>query len=245
MGWTAFSAPRQRSARVFDAGRGEAGPQRPAGEAAVRSGPGLLPGRRASIEPMAEQRGGVAQGLQQVVSDSPWSDPAAWTVVRQEIVPQLEPTEARVIDAPVVRGVAATRVAPVGGEREKLWLVVDWPADAAEPYHGDLARPQRAATQVRCLTLSGSRWQIEQYLQRAKDDLGFDHFEGRSWTGFLHPHPVLSALAYLFILTGHARAKKFRCAVGAGPSGRSSRRGRGRPALAAAAAANLKISSSA
>jgi hypothetical protein len=166
---------------------------------------------------MAEQRGGAAQGLQQVVSDSPWSDPAAWTVVRQEIVPQLEPTEARVIDAPVVRGVAATRVAPVGGEREKLWLVVDWPADAAEPYHGDLARPQRAPTQVRCLTLSGSRWQIEQYLQRAKDDVGFDHFEGRSWTGFLHPHPVLSALAYLFILTGHARAKKFRCAVGADP----------------------------
>jgi hypothetical protein len=59
----------------------------------------------------------------------------------------------------------------------------------------------------RCLTLSRSRWQIEHYCQRAKDDLGFDHFEGRSWTGFNH-HLVLSALAYLFILTIHARAKK-------------------------------------
>ncbi len=46
------------------------------------------------------------------------------------------------------------------------------------------------------------------------DDLGLDHFEGRSWTGF-HHHLVLSALAYLFILTVHARAKKnFWCDVG-------------------------------
>jgi hypothetical protein len=55
--------------------------------------------------------------------------------------------------------------------------------------------------------LSRSRWPIEQYFQRAKNDRGFDHFEDRSWTGF-HHHLVLSALAYLFILTVHARAKK-------------------------------------
>jgi SRSO17 transposase len=101
-----------------------------------------------------------------------------------------------------------------GGELEKLWLVVDWPADAAEPYHYYLAHLHRPPTKARCLTLSRSRWHIEQYFQRAKDDLGFDHFEGRSWTGF-HHHLVLSALAYLFILTVHARAKKnFWCDVG-------------------------------
>jgi SRSO17 transposase len=106
-----------------------------------------------------------------------------------------------------------------GGELEKLWLVVDWPADAAEPYHYYLAHLHRAPTKARCLTLSRSRWHIEQYFQRAKNDLGFDHFEGRSWTGFNH-HLVLSALAYLFILTIHARAKKnFWCDVGANPPG--------------------------
>ncbi|MEN9631899.1 MAG: hypothetical protein RL077_303 [Verrucomicrobiota bacterium] len=94
-----------------------------------------------------------------------------------------------------------------GGELEKLWLVVDWPADAAEPYHYYLAHLHRPPTKVRCPTLSRSRWHIEQYFQRAKDDRGFDHFEGRSWTGF-HHHLVLSALAYLFILTVHACAKK-------------------------------------
>ena len=106
-----------------------------------------------------------------------------------------------------------------GGELEQLWLVVDWPADATEPYHYYLARLHRPLTKARCLTLSRSRWHIEQYFQRAKDDLGFDHFEGRSWTGF-HHHLVLSALAYLFILTVHARAKKnFWCDLGANPAG--------------------------
>ncbi len=101
-----------------------------------------------------------------------------------------------------------------GGQLEKLSLVIDWPAGTAEPYHYYLAHLHRPPTKARCLRLSRSRWHIEQYFQRAKDDLGLDHFEGRSWTGF-HHHLVLSALAYLFILTVHARAKKnFWCHVG-------------------------------
>jgi len=104
-----------------------------------------------------------------------------------------------------------------GGELEKLWLVVDWPADSAEPYHYYLANLHRPPTKARCLKLSRSRWHIEQYFQRSKDDLGLDHFEGRSWIGF-HHHLVLSALAHLFILTVHQSAKKnFWCDVGADP----------------------------
>lgn len=105
-----------------------------------------------------------------------------------------------------------------GGDLEKLWLVVDWPAGAAEPYHYYLAHLHRAPSKARCLTLSRSRWHIEQYFQRAKDDLGLDHYEGRSWRGF-HHHLVLSVLAYLFILTVHADAKKnFWCDVGGDPA---------------------------
>ncbi len=49
---------------------------------------------------------------------------------------------------------------------------------------------------------------------RSKDDLGLDHFEGRSWRGF-HHHLILSAIAYLFILTMYLRRKKnFWCDVG-------------------------------
>ena len=101
-----------------------------------------------------------------------------------------------------------------GGELEKVWLVVDWPAGDPEPYHYYLAHLHRPPTKARCLKLSRSRWHIEQYFQRSKDDLGLDHFEGRSWRGF-HHHLVLSAVAYLFILTVYLRRKKnFWCDVG-------------------------------
>ena len=101
-----------------------------------------------------------------------------------------------------------------GGELEKVWLVVDWPAGDPDPYHYYLAHLHRPPTKARCLKLSRSRWHIEQYFQRSKDDLGLDHFEGRSWRGF-HHHLVLSALAYLFILTVYLRRKKnFWCDVG-------------------------------
>src|SRR5207245_2405384 len=72
------------------------------------------------------------------------------------------------------------------GQLEKLWLVVDWPKGEAEPYHYYLAKFDRQPTKALCLKLSRSRWHVEQYFQRSKDDLGFDHYEGRSWRGFNH-----------------------------------------------------------
>ena len=100
------------------------------------------------------------------------------------------------------------------GALERVWLVVDWPAGDADPYHYYLARFHKMPTRARCLKLSRSRWHIEQYFQRSKDDLGLDHFEGRSWRGF-HHHLVLAAIAYLFILTVYLRTKKnFWCDVG-------------------------------
>ncbi len=99
-------------------------------------------------------------------------------------------------------------------ELEKIWLVVDWPSPKSEPYHYALAHFHQPPRRARCLKLSRSRWHVEQYFQRSKDDLGLDHFEGRTWRGF-HHHLVLSALAYLFILTRYVSTKKnFWCDVG-------------------------------
>ena len=104
------------------------------------------------------------------------------------------------------------------GELEKAWLLVDWPRGEAEPCHYYLAHLHRPPRRARCLKLTRSRWHIEQYLQRSKDDLGLDHFEGRSWRGF-HHHLVLFAVAYLFILTQYLRANKyFWCDVGTDPA---------------------------
>jgi SRSO17 transposase len=102
---------------------------------------------------------------------------------------------------------------------EEVWLVVDWPEGAAEAYHYYLAHLHRKPTVARILRLSRSRWNIEQYFQRAKDDLGLDHYEGRSWRGF-HHHLVMAVLAYLFVVVVFLEAKKnFWCDVGAGVEG--------------------------
>ena len=85
--------------------------------------------------------------------------------------------------------------------------MVDWPKGAKEPYHCYLAHFHREPSKALCLKLSRSRWHVEQYFQRSKDDLGLDHYEGRSWRGF-HHHLVMSAIAYLFILTTYLAAKK-------------------------------------
>jgi hypothetical protein len=60
---------------------------------------------------------------------------------------------------------------------ERLWLVVDWPEGDPEAYHYYLAHLHRPPKKALCLRLSRSHWQIEQYFQRAKTDLGLDHFE--------------------------------------------------------------------
>ena len=43
-----------------------------------------------------------------------------------------------------------------------------------------------------------ARWVCEQGHQQMKEELGLDHFEGRSWTG-LHRHALMTMIAYAFL----------------------------------------------
>lgn len=43
------------------------------------------------------------------------------------------------------------------------------------------------------------RWMIEQGYQQLKEELGLDHFEGRTWQGF-HHHVTLCFMAFDFLL---------------------------------------------
>lgn len=102
------------------------------------------------------------------------------------------------------------------GEWPSCWLVADWPQGQADPYHIYVAHLKQPPAKGRTLRLSRGRWPIEQYFQRGKDDLGLDHYEGRSWRGF-HHHLVMSAIAYLFVVVDYLRAKKnFQPDVGTG-----------------------------
>ena len=57
---------------------------------------------------------------------------------------------------------------------------------------------------VDLVALARSRWPIEQPYRELKDDLGLDHFEGRSYAGWTH-HVVLAAVAFTFLQIERAR----------------------------------------
>jgi SRSO17 transposase len=56
-----------------------------------------------------------------------------------------------------------------------------------------------ADTDLRALAAAiKARWVCEQAHQQMKEELGLDHFEGRSWTG-LHRHAPMTLVAYAFL----------------------------------------------
>ena len=58
--------------------------------------------------------------------------------------------------------------------------------------------PEDASLQ-RLVLLAHARWVIEQFYEDAKQECGFDHYQGRSWQG-LHRHLALVMLAYSFLM---------------------------------------------
>ncbi len=100
-------------------------------------------------------------------------------------------------------------------------LLVEWPQAATGP--SDYWMLWRAPHDeplplLRAVRLAKGRWPIEQDYRELKEELGLDHFEGRSWPGW-HHHVTLVTLAFAFLRTEQARAKKnFTCELAADPS---------------------------
>jgi SRSO17 transposase len=55
--------------------------------------------------------------------------------------------------------------------------------------------------------LAKCRWKIEQDYQQLKEELGLDHYEGRSWIGW-HHHTTLVMMAHAFLTLETLRRKK-------------------------------------
>ena len=57
------------------------------------------------------------------------------------------------------------------------------------------------------MQVAKSGWQIEQHYQQLKEELGLDHYEGRSWKGW-HHHVTLVMMAHAFLTLETLRNKK-------------------------------------
>src|SRR3712207_2619715 len=79
---------------------------------------------------------------------------------------------------------------------EEVWLVGEHRSSGERKYYLSNLPPDTALKQL--ASLIKARWVCEQAHQQLKEELGLDHFEGRSWRG-LHRHALMTLIAYLFL----------------------------------------------
>jgi SRSO17 transposase len=103
----------------------------------------------------------------------------------------------------------ATRVTPAHDWRERrlapeVWLLCerDLGAEPRTKYY--LVHLPATALLRALVRLAHQRWAIEQQYQELKDEIGLDHFEGRTWPGW-ERHVVLTAIAYSFLQSERRR----------------------------------------
>src|SRR5258705_2785999 len=92
---------------------------------------------------------------------------------------------------------------------DEAWLIGEHRMSGEKKYY--LANlPAKADLRTLAATIK-ARWICEQAHQQLKEELGLDHFEGRSWQG-LHRHALMTMIAYAFLqhrrLTKVGREKK-------------------------------------
>jgi SRSO17 transposase len=88
--------------------------------------------------------------------------------------------------------------------RPERWLLIERHRDGRWKYY--LSNASLRTSVRRILHWAHQRWKIEQSYQQLKEELGLDHFEGRSWRG-LHHHLTLCFLAYGFLQLLRQRKK--------------------------------------
>lgn len=79
---------------------------------------------------------------------------------------------------------------------DPAWLVCERLSNGDRKYY--LVNLPVSASRKKIVAAIKARWACEQAHQQMKEELGLDHFEGRSWFG-LHHHAVLTMIAFAFL----------------------------------------------
>jgi SRSO17 transposase len=88
-----------------------------------------------------------------------------------------------------------TRSEPPGAEQ---WLLCERTSSEKVPYKFHFSTLPSTTSLRALVRLAKLRWRVERDYQEMKQEIGLDHFEGRSWRGF-HHHAALCAAAHGFL----------------------------------------------
>tara|TARA_B100000614_G_scaffold254973_1_gene271206 strand:+ start:56 stop:1285 length:1230 start_codon:yes stop_codon:yes gene_type:complete len=121
-----------------------------------------------------------------------------------EVVELREGSKVRTSRFAAVRGVRSAHRAVWGREPGKpRILVVEWPEDLDSPSHFFISNLPLDTPLETVARLGKLRWRVERDYQDLKQDLGFTHYEGRTWTGFTH-HLTISMAAMTYVVACQA-----------------------------------------
>ncbi|WP_420829699.1 IS701 family transposase [Polyangium aurulentum] len=138
-------------------------------------------------------------------------EPSAMPMKAKDVFAALERKAFRTIvwrsgtKGPLQASFAAVRVRPADGPSvlgrrhgpgEEAWLVCEKRTSGEKKYYLSNYPPKTDLDTLAAVIKA--RWACEQAHQQMKEELGLDHFEGRSWAG-LHHHALLTMMAFAFL----------------------------------------------
>jgi SRSO17 transposase len=88
---------------------------------------------------------------------------------------------------------------------DQAWLVAERRHNGETKYH--LTNHPADASLKTLATAIKARWSCEQAHQQLKEELGLDHFEGRTWRG-LHHHALMTLICFAFLQQERLRENK-------------------------------------
>jgi SRSO17 transposase len=100
---------------------------------------------------------------------------------------------------------ARARLPYVTEEGRAQWLLVRRSVNSPEEMAYYRAYAPQETSLAQLAQVEATRWSIEECFERAKGEMGFDHYEVRRWEGW-HRHITLCLLAHAFLELTRTRA---------------------------------------
>jgi SRSO17 transposase len=132
-------------------------------------------------------------GAEAMLADASWRMVTWRRGTKGRLTARFAAVRVRVADGPT------QRIRDMVGQHmpgDEAWLIGEHRASGERKYYLSNL-PNDTPIKVLASTIK-ARWICEQAHQQLKEELGLDHFEGRSWQG-LHRHALMTMIAYAFL----------------------------------------------
>jgi SRSO17 transposase len=130
---------------------------------------------------------------EEMLADATWQTVSWRTGTKGKLKARFAAVRVRTADGP------PQRIRDKGQQHlpgDEAWLIGEHRASGEKKYY--LANLPAAADLRSLAATIKARWICEQAHQQLKEELGLDHFEGRSWQG-LHRHALMTMIAFAFL----------------------------------------------